>query len=116
MSKNISLISESKGIFSFLSFNRFAILLSVLMVADIVTTKINLASGFVYEANGFMVGIVQNDLLFIGVKAVGTVVILLLCDTILKRDIKWGTRGMGIILSLYTFVFINNVYWIMRFL
>lgn len=100
--------------FSFLTYKRFAILLTLLMIADIITTQINLASGLVREANGFMGGIVQNDFLFIGVKTVGTILILLLCDTILKKDIKWGTRGLGIITTMYIFIIINNLYWIVK--
>lgn len=83
------------------------------MIADIVTTKIGLTSSFVHEVNGFMGSVVQNDFLFIGVKAIGTIIILLLY-IVVKSDNKWGFRGRGIIVTLYTFVLINNLYWIMR--
>lgn len=86
------------------------------MALDIVTTKINLSSGFVHEANGFMAFIVQNDILFIGVKTIGTIIILFLIKNALKSDIKWGVRGMVSVMSIYTFVVINNIYWIMRYL
>lgn len=86
------------------------------MILDIITTKINLASGYVHEANGFMVNIVQNDLLFILVKAIGTIIILLILSWVITSNEKWGLRGMGVILTFYTLVFINNVYWIMRYL
>lgn len=84
------------------------------MILDIVTTKIALSSGVVHEINGLMASVVQNDLLFIGVKAIGTILILFLLDKVFKSDPKWGLRGMGIILSFYTLVFINNIYWIVR--
>ena len=113
---SISTNRESKETFSFLSFKRFAWILSILMVADIATTKLALSSHLTHEVNGLMASVVQNDLLFIGVKSIGTILILLILNSVIKTNKGWGKVGMGIILTFYTFVFINNLYWIVRYL
>lgn len=86
----------------------FGVLLSVLMLADIITTHYALSLGH-REGNRFMGFVVRNVYLFSAVKIVGTVVIIIIYAKIYKYYAKIAKVGMFIILGLMSFVVANNV-------
>ncbi len=93
----------------------FGTILLILMMMDVVTTAIALKSNFVHEANGFMAPIINNTYALIFIKLLGTALITYLMYKVIQKNISAAKIGMGIILSFYGFVLLNNIYWIMRY-
>lgn len=79
------------------------------MGMDFLTTTYVLENQIGYEANGLMSGIVGNQILFISVKIITSMVIILMMKKCLSQNKIISHIGMRIIIFLLLFVVANNL-------
>lgn len=87
----------------------FSIVFIILTGADFLTTTYALDNHIGYEANGIMSEIVNDNVKFITVKVVFTVVIIMLMSKCLKQSKKISHIGMRVIIFMMVFVVANNL-------
>jgi len=78
------------------------------MALDVSTTHYAISNNLGYEGNSAMLGIVSNPILFIGIKLIGSLVIIFMMQKCLERNKKVSFIGMRLIIFMMLFVVTNN--------